>query len=123
LFRGQWVFDDPAVGLRREAFVAGADTMLDRMTVDIPFAGNGVLMIFSASDFPGADHKFTRVREEQGGNWYHSEEYGADGWLCPALFKYFDTAPAELYVKVSPIRENLGDDEREYYNEKEFATA
>jgi hypothetical protein len=24
---------------------------------------------------------------------------GIEGWLCPALFKYFDKAPAELYAK------------------------
>ena len=22
-----------------------------------------------------------------------------EGWLCPALFHYFDSAPLELYVK------------------------
>jgi len=22
-----------------------------------------------------------------------------EGWLCPALFRYFDKAPPELYVK------------------------
>jgi hypothetical protein len=22
-----------------------------------------------------------------------------EGWLCPALFKYFETAPPELYAK------------------------
>ena len=25
-----------------------------------------------------------------------------EGWLCPALFKYFDTAPKEIYVKAEP---------------------
>ena len=28
-YHGQWVFDDPSVDLEREAFVAGADTLLD----------------------------------------------------------------------------------------------
>ena len=23
--------------------------------------------------------------------------YNLEGWLCPALFKYFDKAPPELY--------------------------
>ena len=23
----------------------------------------------------------------------------AEGWLCPALFRYFDEAPEEIYVK------------------------
>jgi hypothetical protein len=25
-----------------------------------------------------------------------------EGWLCPALFKYFDKAPPELYVRAEP---------------------
>jgi hypothetical protein len=28
---GMWVFDDPRVGLVQEPFVAGADTMIDRV--------------------------------------------------------------------------------------------
>ena len=34
-----------------------------------------------------------------GGNWYASDDPPMEGWLCPALFRYFDKAPAELYVK------------------------
>jgi hypothetical protein len=32
-------------------------------------------------------------------NWYRSEEPAMEGWLCPALFRYFDEAPRNLYVK------------------------
>jgi hypothetical protein len=32
---GMWVFDDPRVGLIQEPFVAGADTMIDRVVADI----------------------------------------------------------------------------------------
>jgi hypothetical protein len=42
-------------------------------------------------------------REEYGGNWYFSSEFKMEGWLCPALFKYFDNAPKEIYVKAEPI--------------------
>jgi hypothetical protein len=37
-----------------------------------------------------------------GGNWYAWSERGIEGWLCPALFKYFEAAPNEIYVKASP---------------------
>jgi len=30
-YEGMWVFDDPAVELSREPFVAGIDTMIDRL--------------------------------------------------------------------------------------------
>jgi hypothetical protein len=29
--QGMWVFDDPRVGLVQEPFVAGADTIIDRV--------------------------------------------------------------------------------------------
>src|SRR5216684_394509 len=52
---------------------------------------------------PGHAAKLEWQREEYGGNWYFSPEYEMEGWLCPALFKYFDKAPKEIYVKAEPI--------------------
>jgi hypothetical protein len=97
---GVWMFDDPRAGLVREPFVSGADDIIDRMVEGIPKAEQGVTIIFSANPFPGSHHAFDRVREETGGNWYHTPEYNMEGWLCPALFKYFETAPERLYVQV-----------------------
>ncbi len=71
-----WVFDDPQVGLRAEPFVAGVPGMI-------------------AQPFPGHQAELEWVREEDGGNWYRSE--GLEGWLCPALFKYFQSAPVRIY--------------------------
>jgi len=100
--QGMWVFDDPAVGLSREPFIAGIDTMIDKITADIPNAQQGFLAIFSASPFPGYTTKLEWRREESGGNWYYNHKYQMEGWLCPALFKYFATAPREIYVRVEP---------------------
>ena len=94
-----WVFDDAAVDLRQEPFVAGMPEIIDGLVADIPNAREGFRMLFSASPFPGMHRKLTQVREELGGNWYHDEETDLEGWLCPALFKYFDKAPDELFVK------------------------
>lgn len=99
---GMWVFDDPRVGLVKEPFVAGADAMIDKMVENIPDAAAGVTIIFSGNPFPGHQHAFDWQREEFGGNWYLSKEYGMEGWLCPAMFKYFDKAPARLFVQVRP---------------------
>lgn len=37
-YEGMWVFDDPAVGLSREPFIAGIDTMIGRLVASIPNA-------------------------------------------------------------------------------------
>jgi DNA topoisomerase-2 len=46
--------------------------------------------------------KATRGKAEAGGYWYHWDAIGIDGWLCPALFKYFKTAPKSIYVQIKP---------------------
>ena len=101
-YQGMWVFDDPAVGLFREPFVSGADDVLDVITADIPDAAEGFKLVFSPQPFPGFNARFEWDRADLGGNWYRWPERQMEGWLCPALFKYFDAAPQQLYVKVSP---------------------
>lgn len=101
-WQGSWVFDDPSVGLTREPFVAGIDTMIDRMVASIPHAEKGFRLFFSASPFPGYTLELQWRREEYGGNWYFCPQLGMEGWLCPALLRYFDQAPAELYVRAEP---------------------
>jgi hypothetical protein len=95
-----WVFDDEKVGLTQEPFVSGADTMIDRVVGNIPNADQGFILLFSKDQFPGATLRLDWRRPESNGNWYYSEELGMEGWLCPALFKYFAEAPKELHVQV-----------------------
>lgn len=101
-YEGMWVFDDPKAGLDREPFVFGADRMIDVLVAKIPDAAGGFRMLFSATPFPGYAVKLDWRREEYGGNWYHCAAYDIEGWLCPAMFKYFEKAPAEIYVKADP---------------------
>lgn len=96
---GTWVFDDDRVGLVQEPFVSGVPEMIDDLVRDIPNARQGFRLFFSAAPFPGFQRKLTWVREEMGGNWYRVDEPPSEGWLCPALFRYFEEAPAELYVR------------------------
>ena len=96
---GLWVFDDPGVGLRREPFVSGADTIIDRMVADLPGAERGFTLVFSARPFPGYQAEFQWRRAEMSGNWYYSPTLDMEGWLCPALFKYFDAAPQRIYAQ------------------------
>jgi len=103
-WQGMWVFDDPAVGLIREPFVGGADTIIDVATSDIPNAEQGFLAVFSAIYFPGSQIALDWVRQDGSGNVYRWEEKGMEGWLCPALLKYIDPPPERLYVQVKPVK-------------------
>ncbi len=100
-----WAFDDPAVGLDREPFVSGAEKVLDLLVQDIPDARDGFLLLFSASPFVGFQQSFTWKRAENDGNWYGLDGSPLEGWLCPALFRYFAEAPAKLYARVEPRQE------------------
>ena len=98
-WEGMWVFDDPSVGLLREPFVSGVPEMIDPVVADLPDAERGFRLIFSAAPFPGYQMRLEWLREDFGGNWYRWPERAMEGWLCPALFKYFERAPATLYAR------------------------
>lgn len=100
---GTWVFDDPTVGLVQEPFVSGIPEMIDTLLLGVADADKGFRLLFSAAPFPGFQKEFFRTRSEYGGTWYACEEPRMEGWLCPALFKYFAEAPARLYVRAEPL--------------------
>jgi hypothetical protein len=101
-WNGLWVFDDSRVGLDKEPFVSGIPEIIEAVVKDFPNAEAGFMLLFSANPFPGAAVELEWVREESGGNWYRWTATGQEGWLCPALFKYFDKAPARLYAQAKP---------------------
>jgi len=96
---GIWVFDDPAVGLRQEPFVAGADTIIEHLAASIPNADRGFTILFSAGPFPGSQVELEWRRSEMGGNWYYTKGLDVEGWLCPALYKYFEVAPERIFLQ------------------------
>ena len=99
---GTWVFDDERVGLVAEPFVAGIPAMIDSLVETIPRARRGFRLLFSDQPFPGYQRRLRRLREEAEGYWYASDDPPGEGWLCPALFRYFEIAPPELYVRAEP---------------------
>jgi hypothetical protein len=107
-WNGMWVFDDQRVGLDKEPFVAGADTMIDTAVrlKGITNADDGFLMVFSAQPFPDADFELEWLRADGTGNVYlgrfkiEDEIQDMEGWLCPALNLYYPEAPKKLYVQV-----------------------
>lgn len=99
---GLWVFTDPKTGLVDEPFVAGADVLIDIMVIDIPDAKAGFNLVFSHEWFPDHDHVFERMYQDGGGYWYKHQRSALHGWLCPAMFHYFEKAPEKIYVKCNP---------------------
>jgi len=97
---GFWVFDDERAGLVKEPFVSGTDTLIDKATSGIQNAEKGFALLFSDQPFPGMHIELEWRRSEMNGNWYYSEKFDQEGWLCPALFKYFEKAPARIFVQV-----------------------
>ena len=93
-----WAFDDPTRDLACEPFVSGANEIIDLL-----IGRNGaknVTLIFSANPFPAAA-QIRWLREESGGNWYRYRSQ--EGWLCPALFKFFERAPKTIYALAEDV--------------------
>jgi len=99
MHEGMWVFDDDSVDLVKEPFVAGIPEMINVLISDIDDAKDGFNLIFSSDPFPGYDIRLNRRSTEYDGTWYQLDNTGMTGWLCPALFKYFDDAPKHIYVQ------------------------
>ena len=97
---GAWAFDDESRGLLREPFVMGIESIIDTIVGDE--SQNEVEVIFSDRAFPGEDIRMLEfIRPEEGGARY---SYGKmEGWLCPALFKYFETAPEKIFVQITSV--------------------
>src|SRR4249920_3377459 len=84
----QWVFDDERLGLDKEAFVAGADTLLDELTNN----GDRATLVFSANRFPTSNVELKLLRTDPTGSTYWCELFQHEVWLCPALFLYYSKA-------------------------------
>jgi thioredoxin len=100
---GTWVFDDERTGLVKEPFVSGVPAMINDLVQAIPNARGGFRLLFSTEPFPGYERQLSWVRAEMGGNWYRTEQPQGEGWLCPALFRYFPVAPEKLFVKAENL--------------------
>jgi hypothetical protein len=114
-----WGFDDESTGLKEEPFVFGMSEMIGRLlqSKSFPNASMGFALHFAAEPF---DHDVELnwlshhdVAEEYNcssslipsGNWYRGIVTGKEmvGWLCPALFLYFEQAPKKIFAKVEPL--------------------
>jgi len=98
-FKDTWVFDDLAKKLFREPFVFGIPEIIDELLCNkFDEPTDEFDLYFSQHNFPGNDGYLTKLYEENGGCYYSYEDM--DGWLCPALFKYFDEVPNKIFFQL-----------------------
>ena len=102
-YQDMWVFDDRKVGLIQEPFVSRMPQIIDLLVAEIENADQGFKLLASNTPFPEFQIKMTWLNEEYKGNWYYWKEADKKGWLCPALLKYFDKPPQELFCKAEQI--------------------
>ena len=98
-----WVFDDPAAGLVREPFISGIPAMIDFLTANIEDARSGFQLLFSNEPFPGYQFELHRANKAYGGWNYRVINPPMVGWLCPAMFRYFEDAPAIIYIAAGEL--------------------
>lgn len=95
-----WVFDDDQVGLVREPFVGSMNDIIDDMVKDLTRPELGFQAMFSDQSFPGSVFVLNKIGARDFGTDYRAAWLGIEGWLCPALFKYFTEAPDRLFIQV-----------------------
>lgn len=103
---GLWAFDDVTRGLVAEPFVTSASQILDMLANSVGERDN-VNVVFSDQPFQDHQHVFRLASggdREFGGSVYANDQLGLEGWLCPALLKYFPQPPESLYVAAFPTK-------------------
>lgn len=103
---GTWYFTDPAANLDGEPFVGEINDMIDYLVKDIPNAKDGFILYFSDQPIKNHQMSFTLIEATpgRGGADYRCDQLNIEGWLCPALFCYFQDPPARLYARAEARR-------------------
>lgn len=108
-----FVFDEPLVGLKAEAFVMGMSEMMHRACEKWGINKDNLCCNFSADFIPGdtvihlewlSEHDgyvSDPKNKNHHGNWYAWNAEKMIGWFCPALFLFFKTSPKNMYIRFS----------------------
>ena len=112
----QWVFDDPNKKIVAEAFVAGADTMIDKIIGEYDENLSYTLQ-FSTSDYPGskmieyiplneAIKRSDILEVTDTGSWWESSEDNHVMWLCDTLDEYIGIDDKTIFFSVNVGKKN-----------------
>lgn len=100
-----WYYDDPDIGVYKEAFVLGSSETIDRVL------GEGTdkcKMLISQNPIPNYSARIGRrkdIEEQLAGmlGWYQLEGTDMVNWLCAEVLAYFSDYPDSIYVKFENI--------------------
>jgi hypothetical protein len=90
-----WFFDDPSVGLFREALTDGVPEVLAQACF---FSDVKKIFCVSFSNHPLGDYFLNHVKPLRNGNLYKWNNMKC--WFCPALLKYFQKPPKTIWFSV-----------------------
>jgi hypothetical protein len=97
-YGSELVFDQEEYGLIKEPLIEGVPEILYELCERHNVSSEKFDLYFSDEPFEGFQLVADKLREYGGGFWY---QIGAkEGWLCPAMFFYFDSVPKNIYFKV-----------------------
>tara|TARA_R110001606_G_C15239150_1_gene636009 strand:+ start:185 stop:553 length:369 start_codon:yes stop_codon:yes gene_type:complete len=108
IHNGMWVFDDESRELDKEPFVEGADLLLDVMSGRVNDKSiETCSFYFGATPIPNQDVELVKSGEDGYDGTYYKVNFPElnltdEGpiWLCPALLKFFETPPENIYVRI-----------------------
>ena len=116
LYGVQWVFDDPTKEIWAEAFISGADGVIDdliKKKYGKVEPEKQYIMLFSNKDFPGSSYVEYQPREgvddwsemelvDNGSYWVYNDHSGKDCliWLCDTLDEYFSKDDKILFFDI-----------------------
>ncbi|MEN9259759.1 MAG: hypothetical protein Q6L60_02250, partial [Thermostichus sp. HHBFW_bins_43] len=93
-----WMFNDTSKDLYAEPFVEGSSEIFDCIAEQCNYKNN--MCIEFGDCLEQWDYKLELIKKENGGAWYYCEDLDMSGWLCPALYKYFDYTPDVIYIQI-----------------------
>lgn len=98
---GGWVFDDPDIGLYKEAFVLGTDEIIN----SIVGKRKKFKVLISHSYIPDETGVLEKVAIKDKNNveaegWYKLKGTEMVGWLCPQVLSYFRGYPDKIHFKI-----------------------
>lgn len=97
-----WAFDDEKRGLIQEPFVGGFGPIIKKILIDkFGESKDKFVLIFSHIPFPEYDFQLKKGLDLNNGSFYMLDGLNLEGWLCPALRKYYtQDLPSDVYIKI-----------------------